>query len=587
MPTFIRLTDYKSSDAKEQGFFDPKNKYEAKQDEFKKIPSSPIVYWVSDKIFDSFSKIKKLHDVATPRAGMITGNNELFVKIWHETNFATIGFEYTNRVDAKHSQYKWFPYQKGGTTRKWFGNNEYIVIWEDDGYLLKNTKDKKGKVPAHAFNEDYIFKPNANWSAVSSGMFSVRITKNGSLFDASGSAAFPIEAKNLLYLTSFLNSKIADFLLNAINPTINYQAWNIGNLPLKIQEEKKGVIDSISNKNVIISKEEWDSRETSWDFTKNELLKHKQDGQLENALNAYETYWTNQFNTLHSNEEELNRLFIDIYGLQDELTPDVALEDITILKSEAKITKGKLVFDNKEILKQFISYAVGCMFGRYSLDSDGLVVANMNQKIPSQAENDGVSFEIDDDNIIPIVDESDYFSDDLTDRFTEFVRATFGSEKLQQNIAFIEASLGKKIRAYFMKDFYADHTKRYKKRPIYWLFSSPKGTFQTLIYMHRYTPDTLNHILNDYLRPFRVRLDTMRNEALRVTESEDVSARDKTEADKKIDKIDKTLHDINEYEKILAHYAAQRIEIDLDDGVKVNYCKFKDLLFEFDKKLCE
>ena len=311
---------------------------------------------------------------------------------------------------------------------------------------------------------------------------------------------------------------------------------------------------------------------------------------MEDAYNAYRNYWREKFFQLHANEEELNRLFIDIYGLQDELSPDVPMEEITILKNEAKIIDGELVFQVDEIMKQFISYAVGVMFGRYSLDHEGLHIADTGVSLQDAASKFGIehpTFEADDDNIIPVVDEGDYFADDITDRFVEFLRITFGAEDLQRNIAFIEKALGKKLRKYFVKDFYKDHVQRYKKRPIYWLFSSPKGTFQVLIYMHRYTPDTLNNILNDYLRPFRVRLETMRNEALRLTEREDISAREKTAAQKRIEKIDKALADIDDYEKVLAHYAAQRIEIDLDDGVKVNYCKFNEVLFEFDKKLCK
>jgi len=577
MPTYIRLTDYKSSDEKEKGFFDPKNRYEAKQEDFEKIPGSPIAYWVSDKNNKVFNKSIKLSDIDVPVIGIASHNDDYFLKLWNEVDFEKIGLGFQNRASAKDSKYKWFPHNKGGTFRKWYGNNEYVVNYENDGQEIKDFPKGQTK------NEHKYFSKGMTWSRISSSAFSVRFHSNGFIMGDAGPSAFAPDDK-ILYILSCLNSKLTLENLLILNPTMNYQVGNISNLPIIFSKDLtiKQKIDQLTQQNIDISKEEWDSRETSWDFTKNELLKHKQDSSLENALQTYETYWSEQFKTLHTNEEELNRLFIEIYELKDELTPDVALEDITILKNEAKIENGKLVFQNKEIIKQFISYGVGCMFGRYTLDQEGLVVANQNQAIPTDT-----TFEIDDDNIIPIVDESDYFSDDMTDRFTEFVRITFGSEKLQQNIAFIEAALGKKLRAYFMKDFYVDHVKRYKKRPIYWLFSSPKATFQVLIYMHRYTPDTCNQILNDYLRPFRIRLDTMREEALRITESESVTTREKNESEKKIDKIDKTLDDINEYEKLLAHYAAQRIEIDLDDGVKVNYCKFKELLFEFDKKLCK
>jgi hypothetical protein len=571
MATYIRLTDYKSSDKKEQEFFNPENRYEAKQEDFSKITGTPIAYWVSQEMKELF-KEDKLSLYADAKVGLQTGDNDLFLKYWHEVKFKGISFMSESLLNKI-----WLPYNKGGSIRKWFGNNEYIINWSNNGSLIRNHKS------AVIRNEKFYLKSGYSWSSLTSGMFNARYTSTGFLFDTKGPTIF---TKNKINLLAFVNSKVSNHILKIISPTLDYNPGPISNLPILFTKSDsiKQQIEALTQQNIDISKEEWDSRETSWDFTKNELIKHKQDGSLENSLNAYSTQWAEQFSTLHANEEELNRLFVDIYGLQDELTPDVALEDITILKNEAKIINGQLEFQNDEIIKQFISYAVGCMFGRYSLDEDGLVVANMNQAIPA-----GTTYEIDDDNIIPIVEESDYFADDITDRFIEFVRTTFGSEKLQQNIAFIEKAIGKKIRDYFMKEFYKDHvsTKRYKKRPIYWLFSSPRGTFQTLIYMHRYTPDTLNHILNDYLRPFRIRLDTMRNEAMRTTEREDISSKEKTDADKKIDKIDKTLDDINEYEKVLAHYAAQRIEIDLDDGVKVNYCKFKELLVEFDKKLCK
>jgi len=589
MATYIRLTDYKSSDEKEQEFFNPENRYEAKQKDFSNIPGNPIGYWVSNRVNKIFSSSIKLGNISELKGGMSTSDNERFLRYWNEVSLNKIGFKLTGSEETYNSNNKWFPYNKGGSFRKWYGNLDYIINYKNNGKEIKNWVVNNPKDPKtthwsrRLFNTEYFFKKGITWSEVSTCKFANRLIGEGFIFDSTGQMCF-IEESQIKYMSSLLNTKIIDSFLEMINPTQHFTSGTLSKLPIIFPEldKVKQKIEILTQENIDISKQEWDSRETSWDFIKNELLIYKQDGSLENALTVYSTHWTKQFKTLHQNEEELNHLFIDIYGLADELTSDVALEDITILKNEAKIVNNKLVFDNKEVIKQFISYSVGCMFGRYTLDEEGLVVANQNQEIQTDT-----TYEIDDDNIIPIVDESDYFSDDMTDRFTEFVRTTFGSEKLQQNIAFIEASIGKKLRVYFQKDFYVDHTKRYKKRPIYWLFTSPKGTFKTLIYMHRYTPDTLNHILNDYLRPFRIRLESMRDESMRTTESESSSSREKTEADKKIDKIDKTLDDINEYEKTLAHYAAMRIEIDLDDGVKVNYCKFKELLFEYDKKLCK
>lgn len=595
MPTYIRLTDYRNSEEKEREFFNPANRYEAKQGDFEKIPGSPIAYWSSTEIKNVYLKSNKLEDSYTVKSGIMTGNDDYFLRRWYEVSLNKIGFNLKKADDINMSSKKWFPMNKEKEHRKWSGQYTFILNLEGEGIAFTSYHDN---LNYRLRDRKYYFQKGVSWGDVGSNYPSFRFDDGGLLFASRGPMIFE---KNK-HLIGLLNSKVCSSILKMTNPTLTFNLNEINNIPLLPPVKKvENIVSSLTNGNINISKEEWSSREISWDFTQNELLRILNDGFLmlnkpmpilAEVYEKYCDYWREKFYQLHTNEEELNRLLIDIYGLQGELTPDVALEDITILKNEAKIEDGELVFQTDEILRQFISYAVGVMFGRYSLDKEGLQIANLGQDIEilKQVQDDGeVSFEIDDDNIIPIVDESDYFSDDITDRFIEFVRTTFGSEKLQQNIAFIEKSIGKKIRDYFMKEFYKDHisTKRYKKRPIYWLFSSPKGTFQTLIYMHRYIPDTLNHILNDYLRPFRIRLDTMRNEAMRTTEREDVSSKEKTDADKKIDKIDKTLDDINEYEKVLAHYAAQRMEIDLDDGVKVNYCKFKELLFEFDKKLCK
>ena len=576
MSTFIRLTDYKNSDEKEQGFFDPKNRYEAKQEDFEKIPMTPIAFWMNNSTWKLFKENQILNNFSIVKRGPSVPSNQDYIRRWSELNSNSITDNLFNVVDISVDMAKWFLCNKIGGAEKWYAKTEDALLFVKDNNVINIS------------NKSLMLKECIVWSdgRFGSSKFSARFLVHGHTVESTVNF---IQTTNIVKTLGYLNSKVAEYFLNITIEGQHFSPIYVKNIPFNDIDISQKNIDLIEQ-NINISKEEWDSKEASWDFTKNELLKHKQDEQLENALNAYASYWSDQFNTLHANEEELNRLFIDIYGLQDELTPDVDLKDITILKNEAKIIDDELVFQPDEIMKQFISYGVGVMFGRYSLDHKGLHIANMNESLEDANLKFNIqnpTFEADEDNIIPIVDESDYFSDDMTERFIEFVRTTFGSEKLQQNIAFIEAGLGKKLRAYFLKDFYTDHTKRYKKRPIYWLFSSPKGTFKALIYMHRYTPDTLNHILNDYLRPFRIRLDTMRNEALRVTESEDVSARDKTQADKRIDKIDKTLSDINEYEKTLAHYAAQRIEIDLDDGVKVNYCKFQDLLFKFDAKLCK
>mgnify|MGYP003403801226 FL=1 len=348
------------------------------------------------------------------------------------------------------------------------------------------------------------------------------------------------------------------------------------------QESTKQAIDTLTQENIDISKEEWDSRETSWDFTKNELLKHKSDSKIETAYNNYCQVWSEKFYKLHANEEELNRLFIDIYELGDELTPDVALKDITILKSESIINdRGELEFKADEIMKQFISYAVGVMFGRYSLDKDGLQIANLGSEIliSQMTDETKVSFPIDDDNVIPVL-EDDYFSDDIASRIINFVKTTFGSESLSENINFIEKCLGKTIRAYMVKDFYEDHIKRYKKRPIYWMVSSPKKGFMSLSYMHRYTNDLFARVQNNYLREYITKLEGTKDILRQIIVDESASSKDKKDADKKIKDIENKLKELISFDRdVLTSYAQNRVDIDLDDGVKVNYNKFKEVLY--------
>ena len=385
-------------------------------------------------------------------------------------------------------------------------------------------------------------------------------------------------------MLGFLLTKLSNDFLNLMNPTLAFQAIEIAKLPIIFpkQDSIKLTIDQLTQECIDISKEEWDSRETSWDFTKNELLKHKSDLKLETAYNNYCSYWKEQFYKLHANEEELNKLFIDIYELNDELTPDVDLKDITILKSESIINEDKNIeFKADEIMKQFISYAVGVMFGRYSLDKDGLQIANLGSEIliSQMTDETKVSFPIDDDNVIPVL-EDDYFSDDIASRVINFVKTTFGSESLSENINFIEKCLGKTIRAYMVKDFYEDHIKRYKKRPIYWMVSSPKKGFMSLSYMHRYTNDLFARVQNNYLREYITKLEGTKDILRQIIVDESASSKDKKDADKKIKDIENKLKELISFDRdVLTSYAQNRVDIDLDDGVKVNYNKFKEVLY--------
>ena len=579
MSTYIRLTDYKDSDSKEQGFFKSENRYEAKQSDFEKIPGSPIAYWVSDGIKEIFQN-KNIGQFASPVKGLDTCNNDLYVREWFEVNIEKIGFKILDIAMTLNS-YKWFPYNKGGDFRKWYGNNENITLWENDGEVLRNLRDVNGKIKSRPQNTKYYFKKGGTWSSISSYSLSVRLMKN-SIFGGGGSAIFPNDDIN--YMIAFMNSKVLINLVKILNPTLNMLVGDISNSPIIFPKQNsiKQTIDQLTQQCIDISKEEWDSRETSWDFTKNELLKHKSDNKLESAYNNYCSYWREKFYQLHSNEEELNRLFIDIYELGDELTPEVALKDITILKSESIINEDKNIeFKADEIMKQFISYAVGVMFGRYSLDSDGLVVANLGSDalVSQMSDETKVSFPIDEDNVIPVL-EDDYFSDDIASRVVSFVKTTFGAESLSENIAFIEKCLGKTIRAYMVKDFYEDHIKRYKKRPIYWMVSSPKKGFMSLSYMHRYTSDLFARVQNNYLREYITKLEGTLTNQEHIANDSSNSPTQRAKAAKEIDRINKKIEELIKCDReSITKFAQNRIELDLDDGVKANYLKFMEILY--------
>lgn len=568
MATYIRLTDYKSSDKKEQEFFNPENRYEAKQADFSKIPASPIAYWVNKNISNIFSNNKKLGDMFEAKQGMATGDNDTFLRIWSEVNLNDSKFDVENTEEAHFLKLKWFPYRKGGEYRKWFGNSEYLISFNLDNYKILENQGN------HLPSRQLYFKEVVSWTDLTTRGLTARYYPKGFVFDVSGHSTFYNDFNDLLGVLSLLNLKLLDNMAKIINPTLHFQVGDFRKMPYLDKFIHNSKVHTITQQNIDISKEEWDSRETSWDFTKNELIKHKSDTKIETAYSNFCNYWKEQHNTLHQNEEELNRLFIDIYELQDELTPDVELKDITILNNETKIIDDELVFQADEIMKQFISYGVGVMFGRYSLDSDGLLIANMNQEMPTST-----TFEIDDDNVIPVL-EDDYFKDDISSRFVQFVKATFGEEDLSENIRFIESSLGTTIRKYFVKGFYEDHIKRYKKRPIYWMVASPKKGFMSLIYMHRYEADTFARVRNSYLTEYIAKLEAHKETLALTTTSETASDKDKKDADKKIKDITTKLKEIIEFDRDkMMHWSQNPTQIDLDDGVKVNYCKFEDILY--------
>lgn len=560
-----------------KGFIKSENRYEAKQEDFSNIPGNYIAYWLSDNVINHFSKNIFLGDDVTTREGMATADNDRFLRYWNEANFNDIGFNLETIDEANQSNKRWFPYNKGGEFRKWYGNNEYLVDWQNDGYGVKNNIDEKtGRLRSHNYNGEFAFQKGMTWAALSSSKISVRFSNYGFMFDSKGAMGF--SDKNIEYFIALINSCIGMKFLEILAPTMDFKVGDIIKIPLI--KHKEEIINTIVKTNISIAKKEWDSRETSWDFSTNPLLRVKSEKlkvknyKIEEVYNRYCEYWAETHKTLHQNEEELNRLFIDIYELQDELTPDVELKDITILKSETKIIDDELVFQADEIMKQFISYGVGVMFGRYSLDTDGLLIANRGQGVPTDT-----SFEIDDDNVIPVLSD-DYFKDDIASRFVQFVKATFGEEDLSENIRFIESSLGTTLRKYFVKGFYEDHIKRYKKRPIYWMVASPKKGFMSLIYMHRYEADTFARVRNSYLTEYIAKLEAHKETLALTTSSNTASNKDKKDADKQMKQIELKLKEIIEFDRNkMMSWSQNPTEIDLDDGVKVNYCKFKDILY--------
>jgi type II restriction/modification system DNA methylase subunit YeeA len=541
--------------------------YTADQKDFVNIPGSPVGYWLSKIIVESFAKYKHIESYADAKKGMDTALNDYYLRLWHEVNKIEFGTNYRLRKN----DIKWVPYRKGGVFRKWFGNHDFVLNWNNNGKSVKEFSKSNIR------NEKFYFKKSISWTLISSSI-GARYYPEGFIFDGNSPSLFfnDYDASNIpAYILGLLNSKVGNEYIRIISPTLAFNSGDIARIPINL--EINSIIIKSASDSITISENEWDSHETSWDFAQNELVKHESSS-LEESYDLYQQYWRNKFFQLHKNEEELNRQFIEIYGLQEELTPDVPLEEITILKEETSIENGQLVFHADEVFTQFVSYAVGCMFGRYSLDKEGLILANQGETLEDYWRKTDTErsrsdrFEPDADNIIPVLDD-DWFEDDIVGRFYAFLKASFGEENFQKNLAFVEECLGKDMRKFFTKDFYDDHIKRYKKRPIYWMFSSPKGSFSVLVYMHRYTPDTLNNILNKYLREFIDKLKIRKEHLEQIKISG--SAAEQSKAIKEIDKLDKMLLDCQEYEReILYNLATERIAIDLDDGVLVNYNKF-------------
>ena len=558
--------------------------YERSTNNFSEIPGSPVAYWVSAQVRNAFANNPLIEDVLETRNGMSTTNNNLFLKMWFEPCIEKCGFGSFTATSAKESSKKWFRYNKGGEFRRWYGNNDYVVNWENDGEKLKKyVSERYGSYSKEIRSEDRYFYESITWSGVTSSQTGFRFSSQGAIFDSGANGLFADETEILKYTLGFLNTKLVVDFVKCKNPTINTGSGTVGKLPICIQDEKIKPVNMLVDKCIEQSKIDWDSFETSWDFQHHPLLRKVPT--IAEAFDQWQTECDERFNQLKSNEEELNRIFIDIYGLQDELTPEVEDKDVTVRKA-----------DLGRDIRSFISYAVGCMFGRYSIYRDGLVYAggkwNYNDYEDAAWLCDGkpdviefykqTHFMPDEDNIIPICDD-EYFTDDIVGRFVEFVETVYGTDTLDENLKFIADALGGKgqpkdvIRNYFLSDFYSDHCKIYQKRPIYWLFDSgKKNGFKALIYMHRYQPDTIARIRTDYVHEQQARYRT----AIADLEQRiaNASTSERVKLNKKLTALQAQDTEIRAYEEKIHHLADQMIYIDLDDGVKKNYAIFQDVL---------
>lgn len=559
--------------------------YRAAAKDYEKVPGSPIAYFAPKAAITAFESMPPLGEKADARIALATGNNERFIRGWHEVSRAAFATYMPDNASAVRSGKRWFPCNKGGDFRKWRGNSVFLVDWLDDGAAQKNFIDEEtGRVRSHNYNGEFGFKESITWSALSSSKLGVRHSPPGFMFVTPGSSAFPKSSDvDVKYLLSLLCSKPAEYFLRLISSTMNIEVGNISKIPVAGFNPAAATFCSLA---CSLSQSDWDSYETSWDFTTLPLLSlDHQEGKLGATYARLRDHWQSMTDQMQQLEEQNNRIFIDAYGLQDELTPDVPLDEITLTCNPAYRYGGKLSRDEQEArlladtMAEFLHYAVGCMFGRYSLDKPGLILANQGEGLADYlAQVPEPSFMPDEDNVIPVLD-GDWFADDITERFRKFLRVTFGEETFQENLAFIEAALGKDIRKWFTTSFFDYHVRRFKKRPIYWMFSSPKGSFNALIYMHRYRPDTVSVLLNDYLREFISKLQAERIRLEKLADDPSASQSQKTKALKDVGSVIKQIDELTEWERDVVFPLAQsKIEIDLDHGVKRNYPKFGSAL---------
>jgi type II restriction/modification system DNA methylase subunit YeeA len=554
-PIFLRLVDGGESD-KDQALRQRSRIYRnISQEEFRTIPGSPIAYWISNQVREAF-KSELLSSITISDGQNITANNDRFVRNHWEVNRSSTGRDK-----------KWLLYAKGGPFRRWSGNLEFVVDWSPEARVIYRANSSARIIPEYLW-----YRQGITWSRVGTALAGFRLLPADSTFDKVGSSIFLVREEDIYFSLGLLNSSVAQTILDFLNPSIDIQVVDVRNIPLAKDLDKR-LVDHLIDPLVTTAKADWDNLQTSWDFLDQPLLRSGLKGAtLEASWRNWQTQSDAAIARMQQLETENNRLFIEAYGLADELTPEVPEEQITLARADAR-----------RDMAAFLSYAVGCMVGRHSLDHPGLVLANAGESVPEYLAKvaraqDQLTFAPDEDGIIPVLD-GEWFEDDIVARTREFVRATFGEATLRENIRFIEESLGRELRSYFLTDFYKDHLQTYKKRPIYWMIQSPRKGFSVLIYLHRYTRDTMNLVLNSYLREYQIKLRSRIAHLAEVQTSGAVSTRDKTAARKEFDKLTKTLHECEEWERqVVLPLAQARIELDLDDGVKVNYLKLGEAL---------
>jgi type II restriction/modification system DNA methylase subunit YeeA len=585
---YYRLVDYKNIYLKQKAFLERKNEYKnILKDNFNKIPGSPIAYWLTDIRLKTFTDFPAVVDLVEPKVGMLTTKNDLFLRSFWEVHLNKIGFNHKNNIEALVSKSKWIPYSKGGGYRKWYGNNEFVVNFENDGKTICDYIDSqpnvKVKSSGRVTNREFFYREALTWSLTAAGNFGIRYRPQGFIFDIAGMSIFSEDKVKLLNVAGLLNSNVAYGYLSFLNPTLSFQKGDLEKIPAKLPQST----EILTEQNIILSRDDWDSRETSWDFEQSPLL--NETNALVQAVQTWEEKVTQDFFQLHANEEELNRIFIDIYGLQDELTPEVTLKDITILQEElnkndmvaleddfrANGTKAIALPINKgEVISQFVSYAIGLFMGRYRLDKQGLNIAHPNptqEELASYSHNNGQVI-IDEDAILPIMGKNCNFPDDSLQQFQQVLDTIWGHETRTENINFIQDCLDKDLEKFLVKDFYKYHCKIYKKKPIYWLFASPKGAFQVLVYMHRMNAFTVEKIRANYL------LEHIKNINSEIMVLESNASNLNTQEAKRLDTLRLDLRECETYDMELKNVADQQISFDLDDGVTVNYKKFETVV---------